>query len=82
MGDDLEKTAVAVVIVFGALAIGGLMAATIAFGHHNGFLFALGASVAAWIAGHAMIFNLPHVYGVLIAISILLAVGATLSLVP
>jgi hypothetical protein len=81
MGENLEKYAVAVIIVFGALIIGGLMAATIAFGHRNGFLFALGSATAAWIAGHAMVFNQPRFYGVLLAISVSMAAASTLSMV-
>jgi hypothetical protein len=81
MEENIEKYGVAVIVVFGALVIGGLMAATISFGHRNGFLFSLGAATAAWVAGFTMVLNLPRVYGVIVAISILMALCATLSLV-
>jgi hypothetical protein len=81
MEENIEKYGVSVIVVFGALIIGGLMAATISFGHRNGFLFALGAATAAWVAGFTMVLNLPRLYGVIVAISILMAVFATLSLV-
>lgn len=81
MEENIEKYGVAVIIVFGALIIGGLMAATISFGHRNGFLFSLGAATAAWVTGFTMVLNLPRVYGVIVALSILLALCATLSLV-
>ncbi len=80
MEDNYEKYAVAVIIVFGAVIIGGLMAATIALGDRSGFFFALGAATCAWIAGHAMLFDRPRVYGVLIALATLMSVAATIAL--
>ena len=59
MNDNFDKAAIAVIIVFGALILGGLMAANIAWGHRNGFLWALGGATAAWIAGH-IIANPEH----------------------
>ncbi|CAG1005219.1 MAG: hypothetical protein F9K19_06595 [Rhizobiaceae bacterium] len=81
MEDNYEKYAIAVIIVFGAVIIGGLMAATIAFGDRSGFLFALGSATAAWIAGHAMLFDRPRFYGGLIVIATLMAIAATITLV-
>jgi hypothetical protein len=81
MEDNFEKYGVAVIIVFGALTIGGLMGANIGFHDRDGFLFALGSATAAWIAGHTMIFNRPRYYGILIAIAVLMAIASTLSLV-
>ena len=43
MEDNYEKYGVAVIIVFGALIVAGLMGASIGFGNRAGFLFALGA---------------------------------------
>ena len=80
MEDNYEKYAIAVIIVFGALVIGGLMAASIAAGDRSGFLFALGAATSAWIAGHAMLFDRPGVYGLLVVLAALLAAGSTVVL--
>ncbi|WP_157019136.1 hypothetical protein [Mesorhizobium xinjiangense] len=80
MQDDLEKYAVAVIIVFGALIIGGLMAATIASGNRDGFLLALGSATLAWIAGHAMMLDMPRFYVVLIGLAALMAMGSTVTL--
>lgn len=77
---DLERTAIAVIISFGAVIIGGLMAATLVYGRHDGFLFALGAATAAWLAGHAMLFVMPRIYGALLVLAILLAGAATYTL--
>jgi hypothetical protein len=81
MEDNYEKYAIAVIIVFGALIIGGLMAASIAAADRSGFLFALGSATAAWIAGHAMLFDRPGVYGLLVVLAALLAAGSTIVLV-
>lgn len=81
MEDNFEKYAVAVIIVYGAVILGGLMGAAIGFGDRDSFLFALGAAAVAWVSGYAMIFDMPRVFAVLIGISVVLAVGSTLVLV-
>ena len=81
MEDNYEKYGVAVIIVFGALIVAGLMGASIGFGNRAGFLFALGAATSAWVAGHAMLFDRPHFYGGLIALATLMAVASTNALV-
>ena len=65
--NNYEGFAVAVIIAFGALMIGGLMAANIAVGDKDGFLFALAAAGTAWLSGHAVLFDRPRAYGALIA---------------
>lgn len=81
MEDNYEKYAVAVIIVFGALLIGGLMAAGIAAGDRPAFLFAMGAAFAAWISGHAVLFDRPRIYGGLIAVAAAFAVASIIALV-
>ena len=81
MDDNFDKAAIAVIIVFGALIVGGLMAANLVVGDRNGFLFALGAGFAAWIAGHMMLFDLPRTYAVLVGVAAIMAVASTLSYV-
>ncbi|MBN9245092.1 MAG: hypothetical protein J0I98_20130 [Mesorhizobium sp.] len=78
MDDNFDKAAIAVIIAFGALILAGLMAANLAVGDRNGFLFALGAAFAAWIAGHMILFDLPRTYAVLVGISAIMAVASTL----
>lgn len=80
MQNDVEKYGIVIVIVFGALTIGGLMGAAVGFGNRDGFLFSLGAATAVWVAGYAMVFNLPRVFGVLIVVAILMAAAATVVL--
>ncbi|MEQ1939999.1 hypothetical protein ABMA46_17270 [Mesorhizobium sp. CN5-321] len=77
MNDNFDKAAIAVIIVFGALILGGLMAANLVYAHRSGFLWALGGSTAAWIAGHAILFDLPRIYAALIAIAVLMAIAST-----
>lgn len=78
MDDNFDKAAIAVIIIFGAVIVSGLMAANLVVGDRDGFLFALGAAFAAWIAGHMMLFDLPRTYAVLVAVSALMAVASTL----
>ena len=81
METDFDKYAVAGIIVFGALIIGGLMGAAIGFHDRDSFLFALGAALAAWMAGHTMLFDMPRVYAALVGVAALMAVGSTITLV-
>jgi hypothetical protein len=70
-----------VIIVFGALMIGGLMAAGIARDNEPAFLWALGSSFFAWIAGHTVLFDKPRLYGALIVASAIFAIASLISLV-
>jgi hypothetical protein len=81
MEDNYEKYAIAVIIVFGAVIIGGLMTANLVYGDRSGFLFALGSATAAWIAGHAILFDRPRVYGGLIVLATLMSIASTIALV-
>lgn len=80
MNENYDAYAVAIIIVFGAVIIGGLMAAAIAFGQSDGFFFALGAATAAWISGYAVFFDRPRTFMVFVGISVLMAIAATLVL--
>lgn len=64
-------------IAFGALIIGALMVVNIHDGHRDGFLFALGSAMVAWIGGHAMLFYGPRVYWSLFGWAVVLAIAAT-----
>jgi hypothetical protein len=79
--DNYEKYAISVIIVFGALVTGGLMMAGMAFDDKGTFLFALGAAIAAWVSGHAVLFNKPRLYGVLILGAMLLTTASIWQLV-
>ncbi|MEW6630371.1 hypothetical protein [Mesorhizobium sp.] len=80
-GNDFEKYAVAVIIVFGALIIGGLMAASLSFGHRNGFLFALGGATSAWISGNALLLDRPRIYALFVGIAAVMLIASTITLV-
>lgn len=69
--DDYEKFATALLIVFGALIVGGMMALHIAIGSKPGFLFALGAGIIGWFSSFAVLFDKPRVYFWLIILAIL-----------
>ncbi|MEK1888676.1 MAG: hypothetical protein AAAB35_14130 [Phyllobacterium sp.] len=79
--DNFEKYALAIMVVFGALIIGGLMAVHIAWIHKAGFLFALGAAVVVWSAGFAVLFDKPRLYGLLLLIATALITASVVVLV-
>jgi hypothetical protein len=79
--NDFEKYAVAVIIVFGALVIGGLMAASLSFGHRSGFLFALGGATAAWISGNALLLDRPRIYALFVGVAAVMLIASTVTLV-
>ncbi|TIU21618.1 MAG: hypothetical protein E5W53_18230, partial [Mesorhizobium sp.] len=68
-------------IVFGALIVGGLMAACLALGHRNGFLYALGGATAAWIAGNALLLDRPRIYALFVGIAAVMLIASTITLV-
>jgi hypothetical protein len=81
MEDNYEKYAVAVIIVFGALMIGGMMAAGLAMGDRAAFLWSFGAAFLAWVSGHAILFDRPRIYGGLIATAAAFTIASIISLV-
>jgi len=81
MTDDFEKSAIFIIVVFGALTLGGLMAANLVYGHRTGVLFALGSSTCAWAAGYAMIYNKPSAFRWLLAGACVLGLVSTYYLI-
>jgi hypothetical protein len=81
MEDNYEKYAVAVIIVFGALIIGGLMAAGLAMGDRPAFLWSLGSAFLAWVSGHAVLFDRPRIYGGLIFGASIFTIASVIALV-
>lgn len=79
--DNYEKYGISVIIVFGALAIGGLLAVGAATNDKGVFLFAFGAAISAWISGHAVLFIKPKLYGALILLAVLLCAASVWQLV-
>jgi len=69
--DDYEKFATALLIVFGAVIVGGMMALSIAIGSKACFLFALGAGILGWFSAFAVLFDKPRIYFWLIVAAIL-----------
>jgi hypothetical protein len=67
--DSVEKFALSIMLVFGALVIGGLMAVGIAWNDKPGFLFALAAAIIVWISAFAVLFGKPTIYGVLLVLA-------------
>jgi uncharacterized membrane protein (UPF0182 family) len=73
MQNDIERNAIAIIIVFGALILGGLIAASLTFADRSSFFFALGSATAAWLSGYAMVFTRPRLFGILILTAVLMA---------
>ncbi|MCR4268814.1 hypothetical protein [Nitratireductor sp. ZSWI3] len=80
MNERYDAYAVAIIVTFGAIIIGGLMAAAIASGERDSFMFALGAATAAWAAGYAMFFDWARTFMALIVLSMAMAIAATIIL--
>ncbi|WP_159593616.1 hypothetical protein [Chelativorans xinjiangense] len=80
MNQNYDAYAVAIIIAFGALIIGGLMAAAMVFGQRDAFFFALGAAAAAWISGYAVFLDRPRTFMALVGLSVLMAIASTLVL--
>ena len=81
MEDNYEKYAVAVIIVFGSLLIGGQMAAGLAMGDRPAYLWALGAAFFGWLAGHAVLFDRPRIYGGLVIVAAAFTIASIVALV-
>lgn len=80
MNENYEVYAVAVIIVFGAATIGGLMGASIGFGERDAFFFSLGSAAVAWVAGYAIFFDRPRTFIACVALSVLMAIASALVL--
>ncbi|GLS33331.1 hypothetical protein SAMN04488498_105119 [Mesorhizobium albiziae] len=81
MEDNYEKYAVAVIIVFGALIVGGLMAAGLSMGDRPAFLWALGGGFFGWLSGFSVLFDRPRIYGGLIIVSAGFCIASIVALV-
>jgi len=71
MMDDYEKLSTGLLIVFGALIIGGMMAMHIAMANKAGFLYALAAAVIGWFSAFAVLFDKPRGYFWMIVAAVL-----------
>lgn len=79
--DTREFYAALLIVVFGALTIGGLMAGNLVVGHETGFLFAFAASAVAWACAPAVLFDRPRIYlGLLLVCVVLIAISLALFL--
>ena len=74
--DTREFYAALLIVVFGALTIGGLMAANLMAGNETGFLLSFAASAVAWGCAPAVLFDRPKVYlGLLVVCIVLIAMS-------
>ena len=76
MEREFEVSAIAIIVVFGALTLGGLMAASLCFGERDAFFFALASSTSAWATGYAMIYQRPNAFRWLLLLTVLMAVAS------
>lgn len=76
MNTNYDTYAVAIIIAFGSIIIGGLMAAAIGFGERDSFFFALGAATSAWLAGYAVFFDRPRTFMSFVALATLMAMAS------
>lgn len=66
-----EHFAVMLMMIFGALILGALMAVGIAWHDKPTFMFALFGTISAWAAAFPVMFDRPRIYGVLLVVCIL-----------
>ena len=67
--DSVEKFALSIMLLFGALIVGGLMAIGIAWSNKPAFLYALASAVVVWGSAFAVLFNKPTIYGGLLVVA-------------
>ncbi|NGR08431.1 hypothetical protein G5B41_12770 [bacterium SGD-2] len=80
MNPNYDTYAVAIIIAFGSLIIGGLMAAAIGFGERDAFFFALGSATAAWLAGYAVFLDRPRTFMGLVGVAIVMSAASAIVL--
>lgn len=76
MNPNYDTYAVAIIVAFSSIIIGGLMAASLTYGEKDAFFFALGSATAAWLAGYAVFFDRPRSFMVLVGIATLMAMAS------
>lgn len=78
---DSEHFAVMLMVVFGALILGALMAAGLVWHNKATFLFALSSTGCAWLATFPVMFDRPRIYGILLVVCIVLTAASVVSFV-
>ncbi len=79
--DSVEKFALSIMLLFGALIVGGLMAVGIAWSDKAAFLYALSAAIVIWASAFAVLFGKPPIYGALLFIAAVLIAASITSIV-
>lgn len=79
--DKYENFALTILITFGALIIGFLMAVGIVWNDKPTFLFALSSAVVVWGSAFAVIFEKPGLYGALLVVTVMLVAASITALV-
>jgi len=79
--DSVEKFALSIMLLFGALIVGGLMAVGIAWGDKPAFLYALAAAIVVWASAFAVLFGRPPIYGALLVVAGLLVAASITAIV-
>lgn len=68
--DHFEKLGFAIMVVFGAIIIVGLLAFGIGWEDKPAFLYALSAAVAVWVSSFAVVFDRPRIFGLMLVVAI------------
>ena len=79
--DSVEKFALSIMLLFGALIVGGLMAIGIAWNDKPAFLYALASAVVVWGSSFAVLFSKPTIYGALLVVAVLLVAASIRTIV-
>lgn len=70
--DHFEQLGFAIMVIFGAIVISGLIAVGVAWTDKAAFLYALSAAGTVWASSFAVVFDRPRIFGLLLVITIVL----------
>ena len=70
--DHFEKLGFAIMVVFGAIVIVGLIGVGIAWNDKPAFLYALSAASAVWVSSFAVVFDRPRIFGLMLIVAMVL----------
>ena len=79
--DHFEQLGFAIMVIFGAIVIAGLMAFGIGWEDKPAFLYVLAAAVVVWGSSFAVVFDRPRIFGGLLVTSIVLVALSIASIV-
>ena len=75
-----EAYAVAIILLFGAVIVSALVAGSLVYNDRTGFFTAVGAYMAAWLGGHALLLDRPRIFAVFEVLALALSVASVVAI--